>query len=205
MDSILDKEHFQEGIFYLKNKDPDLKKILDFSKGEIASFNRTPGFAGLINLIIEQQLSVASAKAIYKRLKKLLKNINPENVQKITDLELSEIGLSRQKISYCKVIARACMDGSMNLNKIKSMNNDEVINYLTQFKGIGDWTANCYLLACLKRVDAWPSSDLGLQVAIQRIKNLEKRPDVLTTSEIAEAWKPFRGVAAIILWSTYDI
>ena len=84
------------------------------------------------------------------------------------------------------------------------MSNEEVIIELTKFKGIGEWTAQCYLLGCMSRKDAWPSADLGLQVAIQRLKGLKTRPQKLTTEEVAESWKPFRSIAALILWSSYD-
>ena len=84
------------------------------------------------------------------------------------------------------------------------MSNENIVEQLVKFKGVGEWTAQCYLLGCMSRLDAWPASDLGLQVAIQRIKSLEERPTGLTIEEIAEPWKPFRSVAALILWSSYD-
>ena len=92
----------------------------------------------------------------------------------------------------------------MNLNALKKKEDHEVVEELTKIRGIGEWTAQCYLMACLKRLDAWPSSDLGLLVAIQRLKGLEERPDYLTIEKMSESWSPFRSVAALILWSTYD-
>ena len=92
----------------------------------------------------------------------------------------------------------------LNLNELSKKDDSEVISELIKIRGIGEWTAQCYLMACLKRIDAWPSSDLGLIVAIQRLRGMQERPDYLTIEKIAEPWSPFRTVAALILWSTYD-
>ena len=92
----------------------------------------------------------------------------------------------------------------LNLNELSKKDDSEVISELIKIRGIGEWTAQCYLMACLKRIDAWPSSDLGLIVAIQRLKGMQERPDYLTIEKIAKPWSPFRTVAALILWSTYD-
>ena len=113
-------------------------------------------------------------------------------------------GLSQQKIDYCKGISKACLSKTLDFKVLETMTNIEVEKELVKLKGVGQWTAQCYLLGCMSRIDAWPSSDLGLQVAIKKLKNLEVRPEQLTTEKIAESWKPFRSVAALILWSTHD-
>jgi len=204
MATTFNQEVLKEGMDYLQKKDTDLKKIVSKLKFNIPLFERPQGFEGIVNLIVEQQLSVASAKAIFLRIKSLMDNFRPIDFSKVDDLDLKKAGLSYQKISYCKGLANACIQKKLDFKSIENMNNTDAINYLIRFKGIGDWTAQCYLLACLSRKDAWPSSDLGLQVAIQNIKGLSERPDVLTTNEFAELWKPYRGVAALLLWSTYD-
>ena len=205
MVSIFDQTTFKKGLSYLTNKDPDLNKVISEIKQGPPVFKRTKGFKGLVNLIVEQQLSVASAKAIFKRLEHKMTSFSPENFLKIRPTEFNEIGLSRQKISYCTELAKACVQSDINFEDIEKLNDKEAVNFLIKFKGIGEWTAQCYLLACLGRRDAWPGSDLGLQSAIQNVKRLDKRPNLLTTNEIADSWKPYRGVAALILWSTYDI
>jgi len=204
MDQELNTNSLAEGIQYLCNKDSSLKKIVNKRQGQINLFKRPSGFKGLINLIVEQQLSVASAKAIFGRVKKSVKPFSASQLL-LTEFEvLREAGLSYQKINYCIGIAEACLSKKINFSSLERMSNDEIVKELTKFKGVGEWTAQCYLLGCMSRKDAWPSSDLGLQVAIQRLKGLKIRPKKLTIEEIAKPWKPFRSVAALILWSTYD-
>jgi DNA-3-methyladenine glycosylase II len=200
----LNKNSISEGIAHLKKVDADLKKILIKRQDKINPFNKTSGFEGLISLIVEQQLSVASAKAIFTRVKLLANNLTPEILMKLDDESLKSTGLSRQKISYCRNISLAAIDGTLNFEGLEKMEDDQVVNELIKIKGVGEWTAQCYLMGCMKRLDAWPSSDLGLLVAIQRIKGLEERPKSFTIEEIAEPWKPFRTIAALLLWSTYD-
>jgi len=200
----LNKVTLQEGFDYLSKKEPEFKKILEEKNYEIAPFSKKDGFEGLISLIVEQQLSVASAKAIFGRIKKL---VNPFNAKKFLEVhpgKFKEAGLSKQKIDYCLGIANKIIDKELNLILLADKDDEEVIKELTKIRGIGDWTAQCYLMACLKRLDAWPSSDLGLLVAIQRLKNLEERPDYLTIEKMSESWAPYRSIAALILWSTYD-
>ena len=201
----LDQEVLKKGLRHLKIKDPDLKVIIRNLKGDIPFFKRDSNFRGLVNLIIEQQLSIASARAIFNRLNNILDSFTPKNFLKLNEESLQKIGLSRQKVLYCITLANACCSGEMDFSAIKKMSNEDAIQYLTKLKGIGNWTAQCYLLGALGRRDAWPSSDLGLQIAIQRIKGLDKKPNVLTTEQIAEPWRPYRGVAALVLWSTYDV
>ena len=204
MNQELNTNSLKEGVQYLCKKDPLLKKIVKKRQGQINLFKRPSGFNGLINLIVEQQLSVASAKAIFGRLKKSITPFSAKQFLK-TEIEVFRAaGLSYQKINYCTGIAEACLSKKINFYSLEQMTNQEIVNELTKFKGIGEWTAQCYLLGCMSRKDAWPSSDLGLQVAIQRVKGLRTRPQKLTTEEIAEPWRPFRSVAALILWSSYD-
>ncbi len=202
--NLLDKDTTQEAIQHLRKVDKDLKSILDKNKNIVQTFKRTNGFIGLINLIVEQQLSVASAKAIFSRLERKISPFSAQNFINTKEKDLKDCGLSNQKINYCLGIAQAVNQKQLNFKKLESMQNQEVVNKLTSFKGIGEWTANCYLLACMSRADAWPANDLGIQVAIKKIKKLKNRPDKLTTEKIAEPWRPYRSVAALLLWSTYD-
>tara|TARA_B100001750_G_scaffold228913_1_gene223802 strand:- start:77 stop:706 length:630 start_codon:yes stop_codon:yes gene_type:complete len=200
----LNTKSLKEAIEFLSKKDSDLNQIIKKKNKQITLFDRPSGFTGLINLIVEQQLSVASAKAIFKRLKGSIVPFSAKQFLKTENKVFKAAGLSSQKIGYCLGIAEACLAGDINFNAFEKMSNESVVVQLVKFKGIGEWTAQCYLLGCMSRLDAWPASDLGLQVAIQRIKGLEKRPKRLTTEKIAEPWKPFRSVAALILWSSYD-
>lgn len=200
----LNKVTLYEGFEYLSEKEPEFKKILKEKNYKIAPFNKKDGFEGLISLIVEQQLSVASAKAIFGRVKKLVNPFNAKNFLEVQPSKFKQAGLSKQKIDYCTGIANKIIDKELNLKLLADKEDQEVIKELTKIRGIGDWTAQCYLMACLKRLDAWPSSDLGLLVAIQRLKKLEDRPDYLTIEKMSESWAPYRSIAALILWSTYD-
>ncbi len=201
---ILNTKNINEGYDYLSRIEPEFERILNEKNFIIPSFNRKAGFEGLVNLIAEQQLSVASAKAIFMRVTRLIHPFTPENFLKENDDRLKSTGLSKQKINYCNGIAQKIIEGELNLIALSKKNDEEVIYELVKIKGIGEWTAKCYLMACLKRIDIWPSSDLGLVVAVQRLKKLKYRPDFSMLDEIAKTWSPFRSIAALILWSTYD-
>ena len=192
------------GINHLKKVDSDFKTILRDRDDQINTFKKTGGFEGLISLIVEQQLSVASAKAIFSRVKLICGDFEATTFLRISEEELKATGLSRQKVTYCRNVAEAVVNKTLDFKKLEKMVDQEVVAKLVQIKGIGEWTAQCYLMACMKRLDAWPSSDLGLIVAIQKIKKIKERPKSLTIEKIAEPWKPYRSIAALLLWSTYD-
>ena len=192
------------GIKHLKKVDSNFKEILRDRNDQINSFKKTGGFEGLISLIVEQQLSVASAKAIFSRVKLVCGDFEASTFLQINEEELKATGLSRQKVTYCRNIAEAVINKTLDFKKLEKMPDREVIEMLVKIKGIGEWTAQCYLMACMKRLDAWPSSDLGLIVAIQKIKKIKERPKSLTIEKIAEPWKPYRSIAALLLWSAYD-
>ena len=188
---LLDKDTTKKATYHLGKVDKDLLNILDRNKNIVQTFKKASGFIGLISLITEQQLSVASAKAIFTRLEKKVIPFSAENFFNTKEKNLRACGLSNQKINYCMGIARAVKQNKLSFKKLESMEDEEVIKKLTSFKGIGEWTANCYLLACMSRIDAWPANDLGIQVAIQKMKKLKTRPNKLTTEKIAEPWSKF--------------
>ena len=201
---ILNDQTLNDAFKHLIKEEPLFKKVLEDKNYNINLFNKKKGFEGLISLIVEQQLSVASAKAIFNRIKGLIKPFTAKKFIEIKETDLKKAGLSSQKINYCKGVANKIISGDLNLKKLEKKNDAEAIKELVKIKGIGEWTAKCYLLGCLKRIDIWPSSDLGIIVAIQKLKNMEERPKELTIEEIAEPWSPCRSVAALLLWSTYD-
>ena len=201
---ILNDQTLNDAFKHLIKEEPLFKKVLEDKNYNINLFNKKKGFEGLISLIVEQQLSVASAKAIFNRIKDLIKPFTAKKFIEIKETDLKKAGLSSQKINYCKGIANKIISGDLNLKKLEKKSDAEAIKELVKIKGIGEWTAKCYLLGCLKRIDIWPSSDLGIIVAIQKLKDMEERPKELTIEEIAEPWSPYRSVAALLLWSTYD-
>jgi DNA-3-methyladenine glycosylase II len=200
----LNKRTLTLGLEHLKEVDSDFRRILNERDNQINFFKKPNGLEGLISLIVEQQLSVASAKAIFSRLKIICDDFEPIKFLQINEEKLKDIGLSRQKVSYCRNVAEAVVNNNLNFKELETMEDKEVIQLLIKIKGVGEWTAQCYLMACMKRLDAWPSSDLGLIVAVQKIKGLNERPKNLTIEKMAEPWKPYRSIAALLLWSTYD-
>ena len=139
-------------------------------------WEREPGFPSLILIILEQQVSLASAKAAYGRLLETVSPLTPTRFLKLDDVKLKAVGFSRQKTSYCRNLAMAIVGRRINLDTLDSMDDTTVRAELIKVKGIGPWTANIYLLMVLRRPDIWPSEDLALAVSVQRIKRLASRP-----------------------------
>ncbi|MBD3853138.1 MAG: DNA-3-methyladenine glycosylase 2 family protein, partial [Acidobacteria bacterium] len=163
-------------------------------------WNREPGFPTLIHIILEQQVSLASARAAFDKLSDAIAPLDPESFLTLDDADLKAIGFSGQKGRYCRILARAVLDGSLDLGAMTQLDNDKVRGELTAITGIGPWTADIYLLMVLLRPDVWPPGDLALAVAVQDVKGLDHRPMPEELQEIAEDWSPWRSVAARILW-----
>jgi DNA-3-methyladenine glycosylase II len=166
-------------------------------------WSRDPGFPTLVYIILEQQVTLASAKAAFERLKKSIPQFTPENFLKLDDTDLKRIGFSGQKTRYCRNIAIAIEDGSLPIDDFLHMPDDSVRFEMQKIKGIGPWTADIYLLMALNRPDIWPIGDLALISAIQKVKNLPDRPSVDKFRVLGDSWKPWRAVAARILWHFY--
>lgn len=183
-------------------RDGDLARIhAEF--GAPPAWFREQGFATLILIILEQQISLASAKAAFARLLALAAPLTPERFLALDDAELKGAGFSRQKTAYGRNLARALTSGELDLEAFGEMADAEVKTELLKVKGIGAWTADIYLLRALKRPDAWPAGDLALAVAVQKLKRLASRPTPLELDAIAEAWRPRRALAARLLWHYY--
>lgn len=190
------------GLLYLAARDPDLASILT-GLGTPPLWRREPGFSTLIHIILEQQVSLASAKAAYDRLLSVVSLLTPQRFLSLDDALLKTVGFSRQKATYSRHLAQSIIDGSLNLEALCAMDDESVRCELTKIKGIGLWTAEVYLLMALGRPDAWPRGDLGLAIAVQRVKQLEKRPTPEMLEEMGERWRPWRAVAARLYWHYY--
>ena len=166
-------------------------------------WQREPGFATLIHIILEQQVSLASANAAYQRLRTKLQPLTPGGFLALTDTDLRQIGFSRQKTSYGRALAQAIVDKRLDLASLEKLDDQQVRDRLMTIKGIGLWTANIYLLLALKRPDIWPNGDLALHAAIQQIKGLPQRPTSAEALAMSVAWQPWRAVAARLLWHFY--
>ena len=166
-------------------------------------WSRDPSYATLVHLILEQQVSLASAQAAFDRLRAALDgSVEPEPLLRLTDEELRAIGFSRQKAGYARTLANAMLDG-FDLGALASMPDDEVRKALIAMPGIGPWTADIYLTMCLLRPDVWPHGDLALATSARDLLELGERPTFVDLGEIAERWHPYRAVAARILWHDY--
>ena len=166
-------------------------------------WSREPSYATLVHLILEQQVSLASAQAAFDRLGVAVGGaITPDAVLTLDDAQLRAIGFSRQKAGYARDLATAMLDG-FSLDALAREPDDEVRRALIAHRGIGRWTADIYLTMCLLRPDIWPSGDLALATAAVEIGAMSERPSELELAALADRWSPYRAVAARILWHHY--
>jgi len=164
---------------------------------------REPGYETLLRTIVGQQVSVAAAASIWRKLEAAVgKDIAPDALLNAPDESLRAAGLSRQKASYARSLAEEVSAGRLNLDGLPQ-DDEEAIHALTQVKGIGRWSADIYLLFAEGRPDIWPAGDLAVQAALGRLKGLAERPSEKLTRTLAEDWRPHRGAAAIFLWHHY--
>lgn len=198
----LDEKNFSLAIQSLCEADPLLRAVVD-GHGQPPLWAREPGFPTLVQIILEQQVSLASAKACFDKLKSALPVLTPDNFLTLKDEHLLQIGFSRQKSRYSRILAQAIVDGELDIDGLSTMPDDEVFARLTALTGIGPWTANIYLLMALSRPDIWPQGDLALEVALKDMLNLEERPKGEVFQQVGEGWRPYRAVAARILWHYY--
>jgi DNA-3-methyladenine glycosylase II len=186
----------------LCKRDSSLRSVVD-RFGPPPLWSREPGFATLIHIILEQQVSLASAQACYDKLNARLAMLNPAEFLKLKDEDLLALGFSRQKTRYARILAQAILEGQLNLNSLEQLSDADVFSRLTALTGIGPWTANIYLLMALGRPDIWPTGDLALVVAVQKLYDLDHRPLETEFLQRGESWRPYRAVAARILWHYY--
>ena len=184
--------------------DPRLVPVLE-KAGEPALRRGEPGFPGLARIICGQQLSTASAGAIWGRLQAAFDPFDPDALRRARADRLGRLGLSAAKIKSIKAIATALTKGELDLDHVGQSDADIAHATLIRMHGIGPWTADIYLLFCLGHADAWPAGDLALQEAARIALCLKARPNAREMIAIAEAWRPWRGVAAHLLWGYYHV
>jgi len=182
--------------------DPDLGRVVE-RLGPPPMWDREPGFPSLVFIILEQQVSLASARSAFAKLDTRLPSLNPASFLTLDDRTLKEIGFSCQKGRYCRELARAVECGGLRLEELPSQPNAAVCTNLEKVLGVGPWTSSIYLLMVLRRPDVWPPGDLALAAAAQELKGLDHRPPPRELEAIAEQWRPWRSVAARILWHHY--
>jgi DNA-3-methyladenine glycosylase II len=171
--------------------------------GDPPLWQRASGFRTLVHIILEQQVSLSSAKSMLLRLETAIQPFTPERFLELGDEHLRGLGVTRQKSAYVLHLSDEIVSGRLKLRGLTRLNDDQVLVRLTGIKGIGLWSANIYLLMAMRRADIWPAGDLALAVAIQELKNLKRRPSPQELEELAEQWRPLRAVAARMLWQYY--
>jgi DNA-3-methyladenine glycosylase II len=186
----------------LSARDPDLAGIVE-RFGLPPLWDRRPGFATLLHIILEQQVSLSSAQAAFDRLRAAVDPLTPAAFLALTDADLLRIGFSRQKARYGRALATAVEDGSLDLTGLEQADDVTVNEALQALPGIGPWTSTIYLLMVLGRPDVWPVGDIALASSIAEVKRLERRPDAVEMEVLGEAWRPFRSVAARLFWLDY--
>jgi DNA-3-methyladenine glycosylase II len=205
MATLLESEAvLKRGLAELVDADPVMRDLV--SAGAVPILRkRPPGFGGLAWIIVGQQLSTASAAAIWGRLRELCAPDSPDQFLALSDEALRGAGLSAGKVRTLRAAASAIVDGTLPLSRLHVRPADEAHSLLTAVKGIGPWTADIYLLFCLGHPDAFPSGDLAVQEAARLAYGLEQRPAPKELASLAERWRPWRGVAAKVLWAYYRI
>jgi DNA-3-methyladenine glycosylase II len=186
----------------LAARDPRLASILaDY--GPPPMWSREPGFPTLLQTILEQQVSLASARAAYEKLLAIAMPLTPERFLELDDPALKAAGFSRQKARYGRELAGAILAGQLDLDQLHALDDEAARGELTRVKGIGGWTADIYLLLAMRRPDIWPAGDLALAIAVQQAFGLAATPTPQQIEAIGAAWQPWRAVAARVLWHFY--
>ena len=197
-----DDKNFNTICRHLAGKDPDLQNIVR-QHGYPPMWTRPASFQTLVLTILEQQISLASAYAAFKRLKEKIGYVTPRKILSMSDEELKACSFSRQKMVYVRELANAIQSRKLNLKSFHGAHEDEVRVELKKIKGIGDWTVDVYLMHALQRTDLFPLGDIAL---VNSLKETKKLPPTISKDEmllIAEKWRPYRTIASMLLWHSY--
>lgn len=199
--AMLNHASLTEAVHFLAGIDADLADIVA-AHGNPPLWARAPGFPTLIHIILEQQVSLASAQAAFNKLA-AAGQVAPQRFLQFNDDELRGFGFSRQKARYGRELSQAILSGDLDLDVLSALDDAAARAQLMQVKGIGRWTADIYLLMALLRPDVWPAGDLALVKAMQKAKGMPAVPTADEASDVAASWRPWRAVAARILWYYY--
>lgn len=200
MRSCLTTKTLAEAASILATRDKSLGSIFE-AYGPPPMWGRKPGFTTLVRIIVEQQVSLVSARAMFARLKANVEPFAAERFIELGEPFLRSLGMTRQKSAYCLHLAQAVAE--RRLDSLSRLSDDEAHATLLHIKGIGPWTAQVYLLMALKRPDIWPNGDVALATAVTNLKRLAARPGFAELQAMAESWRPYRSVAARMLWQYY--
>ena len=198
---IVNNRAIGEACRELSDRDPRLAHAFRLN-GKPPLWDREPGFATLLNIILEQQVSLASAKACFDKLHNHLGGVTPEGLLTLNDAELKRIGFSRQKAAYGRHLSEAVIEKRIDFGRLHELTDADVKSELIKLKGVGEWTSDIYLIMVLLRPDVMPRGDIALHTAWHDLSG-EPRPSSDEFLGIAERWKPYRSVAARLLWHFY--
>jgi len=199
---VLTNATLAAGARALAGRDPDLAALLR-RRGTPPMWGRRPGFATLIHIVLEQQVSIVAARTLFQRLRRELREMTPRAMAGRGVAGLRRLGLTRQKAAYCHGLALAVRDGELDLTGIARAPDGAGREALLAMHGLGPWSVDIYYLMALRRPDVWPAGDLALAVALREVKRLAATPDAATQQAISAAWAPWRSVAARLLWHYY--
>lgn len=202
MESTYTKTTFNSYCDLLIQKDERIKKILKMY-GYPMVMERKKGFEGLIKIILEQQVSLASALAVYKKLKKIINPITPQKLICLTDSQLKSCGFSRQKMKYARNLAQEIISNNLDMEELQKQSNQTIRERLISIKGIGQWTCDIYLLLCLNRLDLFPTGDLALVKSLVENRFIDTTKSKEKIISISDQFRPYRSIFAIILWHAY--
>jgi DNA-3-methyladenine glycosylase II len=198
----LDETGLARAAHELARRDRDLAAIIG-RHGLPPLWSRPAGFPTLVHIVLEQQVSLASANAAFSRLCAAVDPLTPVGFLALDDARLLEVGFSRQKAGYVRDLARVVAAGKLDLGRLAALSDEGVERVLVAQRGIGPWTAAIYLMEALLRPDVWPAADIALATAVAEATGLDRRPDAARLAEMGEAWRPWRSVAARIFWHDY--
>jgi len=201
-DQPLTEEGLLAAVGALTRRDRDLAGIVA-RHGPPPLWDRQPGFPTLLHIVLEQQVSLASARAAFDRLLLAADPLSPGTFLALGDAELLAIGFSRQKARYGRALAMAIESGDLDLDRLPGLDDEGVHATLQAIPGIGPWTSTIYLLMVLGRPDVWPAGDIALAAAVGDVKGLGYRPDAAEMVRLGMAWTPWRSVAARLFWHDY--
>ena len=202
MFETFDQTNFHQLCDLAGSRDADLQAILD-RYGYPPFWSRSNTFESLVHIILEQQVSLASALATLNKLKEKIGPVTPANLLSLTDQELRDCYFSRQKTVYVRHLAESLISGDLSLSEMENMDDLTIRNQLKCIKGIGDWTADIYLIFMLHHTDVFPIGDLAAVNSLKRIKGLETGVRKDGVLEVADQFKPFRTIATMLLWHAY--
>lgn len=200
--SSLTRQSLDVAVAELAERDPLMRMLLE-QYGLPPLWQRAQNFGTLVHIILEQKVSLASARAVMQRVQELCPDMDPATFLRVPEESLRAAGISARKVSYCQSIAEAVLSGELSLIRLRQCTNEQVMQQLTAIRGIGPWTAGVYLLMAMRRPDAWASGDRALAISLAESESLDEVPSYAELDDRAERWRPHRSVAARLLWHAY--